>query len=29
MIQKAEIKDLPVIAELACQLWLDNSVEEM
>lgn len=29
MIQKAEIKDLPVIAELACQLWLDNSAEEM
>ena len=29
MIQKAEIKDLLVIAELACQLWLDNSVEEM
>ena len=29
MIQKAEIKDLTVIAELACQLWLDNSVEEM
>ena len=29
MIQKAEIKDLPVIAELACQLWLDNSVDEM
>ena len=29
MIQKAEIKDLPVIAELACQLWPDHTVEEM
>ena len=29
MIRKAEIKDLPILAELACQLWLDNSVEEM
>ena len=29
MIQKAEIKDLPVIAELACQLWPDHTLEEM
>ena len=29
MIQKAEIKDLPVVAELACQLWPDHTVEEM
>ena len=29
MIQKAEVKDLPIVAELACQLWPDNTVEEM
>ena len=29
MIRKAEIKDLPILAELACQLWPDNTVEEM
>ena len=29
MIRKAEIKDLPIIAELACKLWPDNTVEEM
>ena len=29
MIQKVEVKDLPTIAELACQLWPDHTVEEM
>ena len=29
MIRKAEIKDLPILAEMACQLWPDNTVEEM
>ena len=29
MIRKAEIKDLPILAELARQLWPDNTVEEM
>ena len=29
MIQKAEINDLAILAELACQLWHDNTVEEM
>ena len=29
MIRKAEIKDLPILAELACQLWPDHMVEEM
>ena len=29
MIRKAEIKDLTMIAELACQLWPDNTVDEM
>ena len=29
MIRKAEIKDLPILAELACRLWSDNTVEEM
>ena len=29
MIQKAEIKDLPIIAKLACQLWPEHTVEEM
>ena len=28
-IRKAEIKDLTMIAELACQLWPDNTVDEM
>lgn len=27
MIQKAEVKDLPIVAELACKLWPDNAVE--
>ena len=29
MIRKAEIKDLPILAELSCQLWPDHTVEEM
>lgn len=29
MIRKAESKDLPIIAELACQLWSDHTVKEM
>lgn len=29
MIQKAEIKDLHILAELACRLWPDHTVEEM
>ena len=29
MIRKAEIKDLPIIAELACRLWTDNTAPEM
>lgn len=29
MIRKAEIKGLPILAELACQLWPDHTVEEM
>ena len=29
MIQKAGVKEIPVIAELACKLWPDNRVEEM
>ena len=29
MIRKAESKDLPIIAELACQLWPDNTAGEM
>nr|AHN92752.1 N-acetyltransferase GCN5 [uncultured bacterium DCM003Kan03] len=29
MIRKAEIKDLSILAELACQLWPDHTVEEM
>ena len=29
MIRKAEIRNLPILAELACQLWPDNAVEEM
>jgi len=29
MIQKAEVKELPAIAELACRLWPDHTMEEM
>lgn len=29
MIHKAENKDLPVLAELACRLWPEHSVAEM
>ena len=29
MIQKAESKDLRILAELACRLWPDHTVEEM
>ncbi len=29
MIQKAKTKDLPILAELACKLWPDHTVEEM
>ena len=29
MIQKAEVKDLRILAELACKLWPDNTAEEM
>ena len=29
MIRKAESKDLPILAELGCQLWPDHTVEEM
>ena len=29
MIRKAERKDLPIIVELACQLWPGHTVEEM
>lgn len=29
MIRKAEIRDLPILAELACQLWPDHTVAEM
>ena len=29
MIRKTEVKDLPILAELACKLWPDNTVEEM
>ena len=29
MIRKAESKDLYILSELACQLWPDNTVEEM
>mgnify|MGYP002512988927 CR=1 FL=1 len=29
MIQKAEVKDLTAIAELACRLWPHHTVEEM
>ena len=29
MIRKAEMKDVPILAELACRLWPDNRAEEM
>ena len=29
MIRKAEIKDLAILTELACQLWPHHTVEEM
>lgn len=29
MIRKAETKDLAILAELACQLWPDHTVEEL
>ena len=29
MIRKAEIKDLPILADLACRLWPDHTVKEM
>lgn len=29
MIRKAETRDLPLLAELACRLWPDHSQEEM
>jgi len=29
MIQKATVKEMPVLVELACRLWPDNTVEEM
>lgn len=29
MIYKAENHDLPIIAEMACKLWPDNTVSEM
>ena len=29
MIQKAQLKDLPIVAPLACQLWPDHTAEEM
>lgn len=29
MIHKAENKDLPILAALACRLWPDHTVEEM
>ena len=29
MIRKAESKDLRILAELACQLWSEHTVEEM
>lgn len=29
MIRKAECNDLPILAELACQLWPEHAVEEM
>ena len=29
MIKQAEMKDLPMITELACRLWPDHTAEEM
>lgn len=29
MIRKAEFNDLPILAELACKLWPEHTVEEM
>ena len=29
MVRKAEIKELPILAELACRLWPDHTVMEM
>jgi len=29
MIRKAEMEDLPIIAELSCQLWPGHTMEEM
>lgn len=29
MIQKATVKDLPILAELACRLWPNHTAEEM
>lgn len=29
MIQKAEIKDLPILAELACQLWPEHTAGDI
>ena len=29
MIRKAEMQDLPILAELACRLWPDNTADEM
>lgn len=29
MVRKAEIKELPILAELACRLWPDHTVVEM
>ncbi len=29
MVRKAEIKELPILAELACRLWSDHTVMEM
>ena len=29
MIQQAEMKDFPMITELACRLWPDHTAEEM
>ena len=29
ILRKAEIKDLAILAELACQLWPDHTIDEM
>lgn len=29
MIRKAETKDLPILAQLACQLWSEHTAQEM